>query len=118
RVGVSAAAWRLSVATEAGWEEEVVMASRGVAVGIDLGTTYSAVAVARPEGKPQLVINREGETLTPSVVLFADDQVLVGSTARRAAVTMPADCAQFVKRQMGDPNWRFVDSRGREYRAE
>src|SRR5690606_4409350 len=70
------------------------------------------------EGKPQLVINREGETLTPSVVLFADDQVLVGSTARRAAVTMPADCAQFVKRQMGDPNWRFVDSRGREYRAE
>lgn len=94
------------------------MASRGVAVGIDLGTTYSAVAVARPEGKPQLVINREGETLTPSVVLFADDQVLVGSTARRAAVTMPADCAQFVKRQMGDPNWRFVDSRGREYRAE
>lgn len=90
----------------------------GKAVGIDLGTTYSAVAVVRAEGKPGLVINREGETLTPSVVLFSDDQVLVGSTARRAAATMPADCAQFVKRQMGDPHWRFVDSRGREYRAE
>jgi molecular chaperone DnaK len=72
----------------------------------------------RPEGKPSLVINREGESLTPSVVLFSDDQVLVGSTARRAAATMPADCAQFVKRQMGDPHWRFIDSRGREYRAE
>lgn len=90
----------------------------GKAVGIDLGTTYSAVAMVRAEGKPGLVINREGETLTPSVVLFSDDQVLVGSTARRAAATMPADCAQFVKRQMGDPHWRFVDSRGREYRAE
>lgn len=91
----------------------------GKAVGIDLGTTYSSVAVVRPEGRPSTIVNREGETLTPSVVLFAeDDQVLVGSTARRAAVTMPADCAQFVKRQMGDPHWRFVDSRGREYRAE
>lgn len=89
------------------------------AVGIDLGTTYSSVAIMRPEGRPSTIINREGETLTPSVVLFADDdQVLVGSTARRAAATMPADCAQFVKRQMGDPHWRFVDSRGREYRAE
>jgi molecular chaperone DnaK len=89
------------------------------AVGIDLGTTYSSVAIMRPEGRPSTIINREGETLTPSVVLFGDDdQVLVGSTARRAAATMPADCAQFVKRQMGDPHWRFVDSRGREYRAE
>jgi molecular chaperone DnaK len=89
------------------------------AVGIDLGTTYSSAAVMRPEGRPSTIINREGETLTPSVVLFAeDDQVLVGSTARRSAATMPADCAQFVKRQMGDPHWRFVDSRGREYRAE
>jgi molecular chaperone DnaK len=89
------------------------------AVGIDLGTTYSSVAIMRPEGRPSTIINREGETLTPSVVLFADgDQVLVGSTARRAAATMPADCAQFVKRQMGDPHWRFVDSRAREYRAE
>ncbi|HEY8473921.1 MAG TPA: Hsp70 family protein [Natronosporangium sp.] len=89
------------------------------AVGIDLGTTYSSVAIMRPEGRPSTIINREGETLTPSVVLFAeDDQVLVGSTARRAAATMPADCAQFVKRHMGDPHWRFIDSRGREYRAE
>ncbi len=91
----------------------------GRAFGIDLGTTFSAVAVMRPEGRPALLMNVEGETLTPSVVLFTDgDQVLVGSTAKRATAALPSDCAQFFKRHMGDPHWRFVDSRGREYRAE
>ncbi|MBO0892596.1 MAG: Hsp70 family protein, partial [Acidothermales bacterium] len=88
------------------------------ALGIDLGTTFSAVAVVGADDRPAVLRNREGENITPSVVLFSDDQVLVGSTAARTAATMPDDCVRFVKRFMGDPHWSFVDSRGTEYRPE
>ncbi|MQA06467.1 MAG: Hsp70 family protein [Streptosporangiales bacterium] len=88
------------------------------ALGIDLGTTFSAVAVVGADGVPAMVRSREGENITPSVVLFAGDQVLVGSTASRTAATMPDDCVRFVKRFMGDPHWSFVDADGREYRPE
>jgi molecular chaperone DnaK len=58
-------------------------APREIVVGIDLGTTNSAVAVVR-DGKPQCVANAAGDTLTPSVVAFLDDgATLVGRAARR-----------------------------------
>jgi molecular chaperone DnaK len=87
------------------------------AIGIDLGTTYSSAAVVR-NGRPELLTNRDGDALTPSVVLFGDDQVLVGAMAKRSAAAMPDDCVQFVKRHMGDPHWRFIDSRDKEYSPE
>lgn len=87
-------------------------------IGIDLGTTFSAVAVVNSNGRPEIVKNREGEAITPSVVLFQGDQPLVGTMAKRSAVMAPEDVVQFVKRHMGDATWRFATSTGQEYTAE
>jgi molecular chaperone DnaK len=88
------------------------------AIGIDLGTTFSAVAFVNSNGRPEIIKNREGETITPSVVLFQGDLPLIGTMAKRSAVMAPEDVVQFVKRQMGDPVWRFMTSSGVEYTAE
>ncbi|HLA85037.1 MAG TPA: Hsp70 family protein [Thermoguttaceae bacterium] len=77
------------------------MTSEVKSVGIDLGTTFSAVAWIGPDGKTQMVPNSEGDVLTPSVVLFEDENVAVGREARRAALTEPGRVAQWVKRDMG-----------------
>jgi len=90
----------------------------GQIVGIDLGTTYSAVAVVGGSGKPEVLINREGERITPSVVFFDEGAILVGSMAKRSAVTASLDVAQFVKRQMGNKDWRFEPSCGGSYSPE
>lgn len=87
-------------------------------VGIDLGTTYSAVAYINNLGKPEIIKNREGQNTTPSVVLFQGDEPLVGEMAKRAAATAPYDVAQFVKREMGQPQWRFIDSNRNSFKAE
>jgi len=87
-------------------------------IGIDLGTTYSAAALVRT-GHPVILPNAEGHTLTPSVVLLQDaNEVLVGTDAKNSAAETPDDCAQFAKRGMGDPNWRFFDSRGAQHTPE
>jgi molecular chaperone DnaK len=52
------------------------------------------------------------------VVLFQGDLPLIGTMAKRSAVMAPDDVVQFVKRQMGDPVWRFMTSSGVEYTAE
>ena len=92
------------------------------AVGIDLGTTYSAVSVMRESGKPEILRNSEGQTTTPSVVFFqeygAGDEPLVGVQAKNMAATNPLDVVQFVKRQLGDKNWRFDSMSGASYSAE
>lgn len=91
------------------------------AIGIDLGTTYSAIAVMQ-DGKPTILPNIEGQNITPSVVLFpstdAGEEPLVGEMAKHSASTAPLDVVQFVKRQMGDPNWRFESANGQSYSAE
>ena len=94
----------------------------GIAVGIDLGTTNSAVSVVRPTGKPEVLKNKEGDSITPSVVLFQSfggpDEPLVGEQAKRQAAAFPDDIVQHVKRYMGDPSWRFDSSSGAQYSAE
>jgi molecular chaperone DnaK len=90
----------------------------GRIVGIDLGTTYSAVASVNDLGKPEILVNREGERITPSVVLFQGDLTQVGTQAKRSAPTAPDDVVQFVKRQMGNPDWRFTTSAGADFTAE
>ncbi|MGW3913821.1 molecular chaperone DnaK [Streptomyces sp. NPDC005070] len=93
----------------------------GRAVGIDLGTTNSVVAVLEG-GEATVVANAEGARTTPSVVAFAKNgEVLVGEVAKRQAVTNVERTARSVKRYMGDVNWRFpgkgsVD--GTRYRAQ
>lgn len=90
----------------------------GLSVGIDLGTTYSAVARVNELGKPEILPNRDGENITPSVVLFDGEQPIVGTMAKRSAAIAPLDVVQFVKRSMGDPSWRFETSGGTSYRPE
>jgi molecular chaperone DnaK len=87
-------------------------------VGIDLGTTYSAVGHVNSAGKAQVIPNRDGEAITPSVVLLQDGGPLVGTMAKRSAAVAPLDVVQFVKRHMGDPNFRHIASDGSQYRAE
>ena len=59
---------------------------RPVAVGIDLGTTYSAVAYIDNTGRPVTLVNAEGDLVTPSVVLFEGDQTVVGKEALKAGL--------------------------------
>lgn len=95
----------------------------GYAIGIDLGTTNSAVAVLKESGTPEILMNQEGDSTTPSVVLFQDfgdgvDEPLVGILAKRQAAVSPDDIVQYVKRFMGDPQWRFDSPADRAYKAE
>lgn len=87
-------------------------------IGIDLGTTFSAAAVVGRAGRPEIIPNREGENITPSVVLFQADATLVGTMAKRSAVMAPLDTVQFVKRAMGESAWRFETSEGVSFRPE
>ncbi len=87
-------------------------------LGIDLGTTFSAMAVVNEHGKAEIIPNREGERITPSVVLFDGELPLVGSIAKRSAVASPLNVVQFVKRQMGNPAWRFRSENGAVYTPE
>ncbi|MCX8042939.1 MAG: molecular chaperone DnaK [Desulfobacterota bacterium] len=71
------------------------------AIGIDLGTTNSVVAVMEG-GQPTVIINEEGSRLTPSVVAFTKDgEVLVGQVAKRQAITNPENTIYSIKRFMG-----------------
>jgi len=70
-------------------------------IGIDLGTTNSVVAVVEG-GKPKVIVNQEGDRLTPSVVAFTEKgEKLVGSIARRQAITNPKNTVYSIKRFMG-----------------
>ncbi len=83
------------------------------AVGIDLGTTNSVVAVMEG-GEPTVIPNAEGSRTTPSVVAFSKSaEVLVGEVAKRQAITNPDRTIRSVKRHMGT-NWG-VDIDGRRY---
>ncbi|MBY0356884.1 MAG: molecular chaperone DnaK [Candidatus Obscuribacterales bacterium] len=78
----------------------------GKVIGIDLGTTYSCVAVMEG-GKPQVIVNSEGSRTTPSVVGFTrSGERIVGHLAKRQAVTNPARTSLSIKREMGS-NYRF-----------
>jgi molecular chaperone DnaK len=78
----------------------------GKVIGIDLGTTNSCVAIMEG-GKPRVIENSEGDRTTPSIVAFTkDDEVLVGQSAKRQAVTNPHNTLFAVKRLIGR---RFQD---------
>ncbi|MDD3748406.1 MAG: molecular chaperone DnaK [Candidatus Bipolaricaulis anaerobius] len=89
-------------------------------IGIDLGTTFSCGALVRG-GRPEVLLNAEGERITPSAVAFTDGgEVLVGQLARRQAVLNPTRTVLSVKRKMGT-DWRFrvkVNGREEEYTPE
>lgn len=87
-------------------------------IGIDLGTTFSAVAAVNNEGKAEIITNRDGERTTPSVVMFEDGVVVVGEQAKENSVVAPYSVCQFVKRQMGKKSYSFDVSMNEKYTAE
>jgi molecular chaperone DnaK len=89
------------------------------AVGIDLGTTFSAVAHIDAYGKPQIIPNAESERITPSVVLFDGSKAIVGTIAKNNTVAEPEKIVDFVKREMGKPKEQFHrEFGGTTYSAE
>ena len=87
------------------------------AVGIDLGTTNSVVAVLEA-GEPVVIPNSEGGRTTPSVVAFSKSgEVLVGEVAKRQAITNPDRTFRSIKRHMGE-NWKSPDIDGKQYTAQ
>lgn len=88
-------------------------------LGVDLGTTMSCMAVVdRVTKRPRVLPNKEGRNVTPSVVLFKGDAVIVGERAKRSAKVYENDVALCAKRHMCEPEWVFIDSQGKEHRAE
>ncbi len=84
------------------------------AVGIDLGTTNSVVAVLEG-GDPVVIPNSEGARTTPSVVAFSKTgEVLVGEVAKRQAITNPDRTFRSIKRHMGE-GWKSEDIDGKQY---
>jgi molecular chaperone DnaK (HSP70) len=82
----------------------------GKVIGIDLGTTFCAVATLDEHGQPVTLPNRDGEILTPSAVLILDDQTaIVGQPALDVALEQPQNVATLIKRQMGRPAIRPPD---------
>lgn len=84
-------------------------------IGIDLGTTNSAVAVLEG-GEAKIIPNPEGNRTTPSVVAFKNGEIQVGEVAKRQAVTNPHTVAS-VKRHMGEVGFK-VEAAGKEYTAQ
>lgn len=83
-----------------------IMDKPEISVGIDLGTTFSAVAHIDNEGRPLTIINSEGELTTPSAVFFDHDAVIVGTEATIAGESDTDRLARNAKRDMGGARYR------------
>jgi molecular chaperone DnaK len=92
--------------------------AKGKLVGIDLGTTFSAIATLDDRGQPMTLPNRDGEMLTPSAVLLLDDNSgVVGQPALDVALEQPGNVATLIKRTMGQASYSHAVA-GREFRPE
>jgi molecular chaperone DnaK len=89
----------------------------GKFVGIDLGTTYSAIATLDDRGQPVTLPNRDGVMITPSAVLIDDGQAVVGQAALDVALEQPDKVATLIKRHMGHASFGRAVA-GREFRPE
>lgn len=86
-----------------------------VVLGIDLGTTFSAMSVVNAYGKPEIIANAEGFPTTPSVVHFYDDDAcIVGDEAVKMVVVDPENVVRFIKRHMGEEDFT-LEFFGRSY---
>jgi molecular chaperone DnaK len=91
----------------------------GKAIGIDLGTTVSAMAIVDANlGRPVMIPNLEGTPLTPSAVMIRGEERVVGLRAKRSAVARPDNVFQFIKRRMCDPDFVFTDADEQTHRPE
>lgn len=83
-------------------------------VGIDLGTTYSAVAYVNAQGRPEIIPNVLGKGITPSVIAFDTGMPIVGEEAKERQFAGETEVAAFFKRHMGDPHYLYTFA-GRDY---
>ncbi|HZN34865.1 MAG TPA: Hsp70 family protein, partial [Pirellulaceae bacterium] len=72
------------------------------AIGIDLGTTFSVISQLDDLGRPQTLINSEGDKITPSVVFFEGENIVVGKEAVKALSTDAEAVAECAKRDLGN----------------
>jgi molecular chaperone DnaK len=87
-------------------------------VGIDLGTTFCAIATLDEQGRPITLPNRDGDLLTPSAVLLLDDgTAVVGHPALDVALEQPDRVATLMKRRMGNATYGRIVA-GRDFRPE
>ncbi|HZT83725.1 MAG TPA: Hsp70 family protein [Gemmataceae bacterium] len=89
----------------------------GKLVGIDLGTSFSAIATLDDHGQPVTLPNRDGDMLTPSAVLIENGGAVVGQAALDVALEQPDRVATLVKRHMGHPTYGRPVA-GRDFRPE
>ncbi len=89
----------------------------GKLVGIDLGTTFSAIATLDDQGHPVTLPNRDGEMLTPSAVFIDEGTAVVGQSALDVALEQPNNVASLIKRRMGHASYARTVA-GREFRPE
>jgi molecular chaperone DnaK len=83
-------------------------------LGIDLGTTFSAVATVDETGLPRVLMNQEQKQITPSVIYFGTEGILVGDQAKEMQALGEEDVACFFKRDMGNPNF-LLPFLGKDY---
>ena len=91
----------------------------GNIVGIDLGTTFTSLAMLNSIGKPEIVPNADGDRLTPSAIFFDEDNpgvIRVGVEALNSRHINPARSVRWVKRHMGDANYK-VPIDGKDWTA-
>lgn len=87
-------------------------------IGIDLGTTNSCVAYIDQDGNPQIIPNDEGGRTTPSVIFFEEDRVIVGNQAKEEALINPEDTVSYIKRHMGDKDFKYARKDGQIFSPE
>ncbi|MFP6695289.1 MAG: Hsp70 family protein, partial [Pirellulales bacterium] len=93
------------------------MTTKNKPFGIDLGTTYSAVAYVDESGRPTTLVNAEGDLVTPSAVLFEGSTVIVGKEALKAVATDAEAVAECAKRDLGHRAFHKL-LEGRQYPPE
>jgi molecular chaperone DnaK len=86
-------------------------------LGIDLGTTNSAMAYVNEYGRPEVIINSQGGRITPSVVFFDDPEIVVGDDAVNNLPVRPLDVVREVKRHMGS-QWIHTTPEGKQFSPE
>ena len=90
------------------------MSQKEFVVGIDLGTTNSAISWMKPDGNVEVISNSEGKRTTPSIVAFSKDgDIIVGEPAKRQAVLNSDKTIRSIKRHMGEDYSVNID--GKEY---
>ena len=91
----------------------------GKVVGIDLGTTFSAIAHINDHGQEEIIPNNESDRITPSVIMFEEDLITVGKIAKQNASAVPEDIVEFVKREIGKSKDEYArEFNGKPYSAE